>query len=100
MADYIGTVNLTSMFSKGGSIVATNAIWAAGDKVYETQVLASRYLTQLAFKPKVRSSLDDARFGYLLAQPSKIAAANKPNPAIQKPSVGRRMLAGLKKVFG
>jgi hypothetical protein len=80
VADYMGTINLTSMFARGSQVLAASSVWAAGSKVYEVQVLACQYLQSIDFKPTFRERSDAERFGYLLRGVAAIAANAKAAP--------------------
>lgn len=72
-ATEIGHINLTSMLAKGNQIVSDSTVWTAGAKVYETQVLACKYITGLGFKPTFRSTTDEEQYGYIMTRIKKTA---------------------------
>jgi len=99
VADHIGTINLTTMFAKKMSVVPSNSVDAAGAKVWETQVLACKYLARVRFKPKFREAHDAERYGHLLSGIDKVAAAGTP-PADRKPGKLARLYKGIRGLFG
>jgi hypothetical protein len=83
--NYIGTLNLTTMFTKRGLTVPISSIDAAAVKVHETQVIACRYLQQVGFKARFREAADQQRYGHMLTGLDRIVEAGTPPP-----STGRR----------
>lgn len=98
IADHIGTINLTSMFSKGSRVLPSNSVWAAGAKVFEIQVQASQYLQSIVFKPKFREEVDRDRYGYLLRGIDTIATSAQAAPD-RKPGKLKKVWNFVKKVF-
>jgi hypothetical protein len=83
VADYIGTINLTSMFAKGRSVVADSVVWTAGAQVFEVQKLACDYITKVQFQPTFRSGAG-GQLAYLLEGIKSTAAASVSRPDPQQ----------------
>jgi hypothetical protein len=96
--DYIGTSNLTWLFTKKSSVVAISSIDAAGAKVFETQVIACKYLSRIGFKPKFREKPDEERYGHMLKGLDKIVEAGPPPPS-RKEKWAKRAWNAVRSVF-